>query len=1017
MTNSNNLYKSLTIDERYKILKDLKMEEDTYALNLWRSEMSIISDKTFEMMLKTKKYSREIFSNAVNSNPESALIKKYESKANKSEWYKFFLNSLSTLSESNHQEPTNMNYVLRPFILHAKNQLNNFLTIENLNTMVTKEAIENLMLQLTQSLVDLAHKPLVLELNIQREEGSLEGSTSVERFQSFLLKFSNIETMKSFYNKYIVLTRLLSISTIYLLENIKKLLLRFREDKSEVIKKFSINEYRIQSIKLGEGDTHQEGNTVSIITFIDNKKVVYKPKKLDINIAFHTLIEWLNSHDSIEKLAMVKTLSYENYTYEEYIEYKPCSNLSEVESYYIQFGQLMGIFQLLNGTDIHMENLISHGKHPIVIDLETLIQEPMPLEKQQGLTMEKITNTIFHHVTRTMFLPTNGVKIGDPLNIDLSALNGREQKLDFKVLQPVNVGTDEMKYDFKDFHLEGSNNLPFIENDNISIDYTAYKDSIIQGFINVCEVFIRNKEELLKDKGILNKFNGILVRCLFRDTSQYANILMHMQHPELLTNMLDREKAIENMWAYPFPDKNLILSESKDMLNNDIPIFFNKTDKTSILDSRHLEIKDFYKKSPYDYLVEYINRLDNNEVNKQVSIIKLHFGDFSEYKRSQNRLLYTSQESLINLPSQEYDLLTEAKNIANYVMKHAYEGDIVSWIIPYNSEKNVWSLTPLKEDLYNGISGLYLFFTYLYQETGEEKYNEFSNKILEQCYVGLSTNKQFGLSGFPSFFYAFSLINDYGDNNLKINKSINEYCKFFEQTLNEGLAKELEIDYVNGITVLINALLRFYKKRKDIKFIELAIGFTNELEKRIDFLDMKPGYAHGALGYALTFFRMGKETNIQRYIEKAQDLINFEDSKFKEISENLSWCNGIIGEGIARLEIDETIKSSDNNLILTNITEQISNSSLLFNDCMCHGNMAITEFFLGHYLKTGNNDSYVISKKIAQNLIEFRYENGQYKLMDIKEYPDVSLFTGITGIGYQLLRLNNPQKVPAILNI
>lgn len=132
------------------------------------------------------------------------------------------------------------------------------------------------------------------------------------------------------------------------------------------------------------------------------------------------------------RLRGVTTLVYDEYAYEEFVAYKPCNNLEEVEAYYQRFGQLMAVIQLLNGTDIHMENLISHGEYPVIIDLETLIQQPMPVERQSSHHLKEITDTLFHHVTRTLFLPTNGVKIEDPIKIDLSALSGRKKSLSLR---------------------------------------------------------------------------------------------------------------------------------------------------------------------------------------------------------------------------------------------------------------------------------------------------------------------------------------------------------------------------------------------------------------------------------------------------------------------------------------------------------------------------------------------------------------------------------------------------------
>ena len=40
----------------------------------------------------------------------------------------------------------------------------------------------------------------------------------------------------------------------------------------------------------------------------------------------------------------------------------------------------MGIIYYLNGNDIHYENLISNNIHPIVVDFETLLQQPINFE-------------------------------------------------------------------------------------------------------------------------------------------------------------------------------------------------------------------------------------------------------------------------------------------------------------------------------------------------------------------------------------------------------------------------------------------------------------------------------------------------------------------------------------------------------------------------------------------------------------------------------------------------------------
>lgn len=71
------------------------------------------------------------------------------------------------------------------------------------------------------------------------------------------------------------------------------------------------------------------------------------------------------------------------------------------------------------------------------------------------------------------------------------------------------------------------------------------------------------------------------------------------------------------------------------------------------------------------------------------------------------------------------DFVQEAELIAEEIMRRAFTGEMTSWIIPYSSEPDVWSLIPIREDFYNGVGGIYLLFHFLYQKTQNEKYVHF----------------------------------------------------------------------------------------------------------------------------------------------------------------------------------------------------------------------------------------------------------------------------------------------------
>lgn len=97
-----------------------------------------------------------------------------------------------------------------------------------------------------------------------------------------------------------------------------------------------------------------------------------------------------------------------------------------------------------------MENLIAYGEYPVIIDLETFIQQPNSFN--DDVLNEKI-NYEFDSVKRTLLLESrlrqNDVNEG----IDISAINGKGYVMD-EVLVPINMYTDMVRYENKEFRLK-----------------------------------------------------------------------------------------------------------------------------------------------------------------------------------------------------------------------------------------------------------------------------------------------------------------------------------------------------------------------------------------------------------------------------------------------------------------------------------------------------------------------------------------------------------------------------------
>ncbi|VOI72896.1 lantibiotic modifying enzyme [Streptococcus pneumoniae] len=458
-----NVHKTLFIKERYQILSERNDNSlNNFSLNNWRSTMSIISEKTFEEMLKLNNYNKKIFSNTVNYDYTEEQIRLYSEYAKNSEWYKFAEGSFEIFRK----HPQRINFkkdfsrILEPFIINLLKLINNYLENKEYEW-IDKNG--NIFSSLVFYLEDLIYpwivKPLVLEINSLREKGLLEGESEQQRYKYFITLFDKEENILNFYNKYPVLLRQISESCLRFYTYFIEILSNLENDFSVLEEELGLRG-KLNDIKFGKGDTHSQGKTV-LILFFDDAKIVYKPKNLIINNSLNTIAEYIRKVDEKIRIRIPRTIAYSDHSYEEFIDYLPLEQKKNLPEYYYNFGVLLAFIYLFNGSDIHFENLISYGDMPVIIDFETMLQQPLFDDK----TGQSLLDTLFHRVTRTLLLPTEGVKREDGLDVEMSALTGNFKKDAFNGQVLINLNTDKVKFDIGKIDFEGGKNLPVRDGD------------------------------------------------------------------------------------------------------------------------------------------------------------------------------------------------------------------------------------------------------------------------------------------------------------------------------------------------------------------------------------------------------------------------------------------------------------------------------------------------------------------------------------------------------------------------
>ncbi|WP_238985074.1 type 2 lanthipeptide synthetase LanM [Bacillus kwashiorkori] len=983
----NNLIKALTIQERYQIIKEHfpNIAMDIHSLQNWREGMSILSEEEFQLMLKQNNYEKEIFTIAVKKQlPKNIHIKLLEF-VEKSSWYLLLKNIFSKYKESALIKKDSFSYILRPFIYYTCEEIQ--LIVKQFPRLTHKDFVKNMQKTYEEIIIQKAEKTLVYELNIRKHNQMLTGDDPHAKYINFLSYFDDINNIARFLDKYIVLTRLLLHGTENFIQNVQLILKRLMENQPFLKEVTNIGSDTIFDISFNQGDFHNKGQTVATIYWNNGSKCVYKPKISFTDTWINRIIDMLKKWDSSIHLKPIKTIERENYAFQEYIEHDKCPN-HELHHYYEAAGELLALLYMVNATDIHMENVIAAGNQPWLVDTETILQQPVHFFGNHSIN-NLINENLFLNVTSTAFLPKI---IGASMDeIDVSALKGGQIHYPVKVKTLVNDKTDNIRYEEKYILTKDAKNIP-----NNKVNLCHYIKSIIHGFCKIYDIILNNKKYF--SEHLLSDFLSMLnVRIIFRNTQFYHDLLNHLLHPDLLTDMLEREKVLENIWSYNIFYKEIILSEYNQLLFHDIPIFYLQVENNNVIDGEKNIIT---------------NRLQYNSLllfRKKMG--RLSFGD----KRTQCELIQLSinrtmkQVKTVSPPANDtsnqytsFDYINEAIKIAETIIQTALQdGTRITWINYTDDIYNV--LAPINDSFYNGTAGIAFFLLKLYEKTNDKNYYSFARRLIQ----GIQKPEKLtniGISGELGLLYSYSYLTSRYD---FMEEKLSAFNGYHPSSL--SLEKYLDTDYINGALGLLSLYVRLYKSEPNSSNRKACRLIANWLQEKLpNEIIQNNGFGHGVLSYVFIFHHLGRLLNNTKYIIFSRNLFANYEEKFVD---NNSWCNGRVGTEIGKILVNQSFERSEK----PSINGSFPAINLLDDDCLCHGNAGLLELFCLLYEYTGDESYYREVMKITNFMLKRKEATGKYELLDIQGYTSVGLFTGVAGIGYQLLRISDLKNTPSLL--
>jgi lantibiotic modifying enzyme len=855
---------------------------------------------------------------------------------------------------------------------------------------------------------------------LQLSKQSLDFST--EQYQKFV---QNLMTYKllSFFQEYSVLARMMAVLTDFWVNATCEFLQRLASDWSEIETIFQAELKQVVTVKPALSDPHNQGRTAIALTFDSGLQLIYKPKDLGIEEAYFQFLSWLNQHSGLLPLKLLKVINRSTYGWVEYVKHLPCSNKGELQRYYQRAGMLLCITYALQGTDCTDDNLIACGEYPVLVDLETLMYPQVQFSEEDGTEAYVLEGRISNSVLDTGFLPQ-------------WQFNPDGSSYDISILGQVSKQQESIPA-----------NVPYLE--GVEISSKDYVEEIVDGFRQMYRFLMEQRDTILASDSPLNALAHQRIRFIFRNTEVYSLILEKTFNPKFLRDGVERSIQLDFLSRLLLSHESkpgcwqLLLAELQATEQLDIPHFTTRADSHSLTIHPNQTLSEFFRQSGYQGVISRISRLCQQDLAQQVGFIRSALGSLPigehNYASLSQKLQFNLDEVVCLTPTQ---IVYQAKTIATKLQKWAIRSPdgSANWItLGYSTQSQQCQFQPMGYDLYNGCTGVALFLAALEKVVGAGFHDLTLAALLplRQLLHDSESNQEFakkigigGATGLGSIIYALVRISQF----LHEPNLLQDARQAASLLTPETISLDLDLDVMAGSAGAILGLLALVETTEADAFKELAIALGDRLlDNRVKSetgyqtwqnSDKKllTGFSHGAAGIAYALLRLYQTTHEVKFKQAAIDAIAYERSVFStdtrnwpdlrssQISFMTNWCHGAPGIGLARLG---SLAILDNKEIHQDIemalktTQDFGISAI---DHLCCGNFGRIEFLLEASCQL-KRPELLDEALLKASLLVKQFE----KTDSFADVYDPSFFRGIAGIGYELLRLAEPNSLPSVL--
>jgi type 2 lantibiotic biosynthesis protein LanM len=709
----------------------------------------------------------------------------------------------------------------------------------------------------------------------------------------------------------------------------------------------------------------------------------------------------------------------------------------------------------LNGSDFHFENLIADGEHPVPIDLETIYHHRMKLADNVGDDADEMTTRLRLSVLATDLLP-------DPVKVehqyfDNSALaRSDEEEGEPELVVWKHINTDGMDYSYERQRPQPARNLPRLNGKIVVLN--DHTNSILEGFEEAYRFLREQADSLLDPNGPLRPMFAHHARFIYRPTALYSLILRRALHPAYVRDgvgfavqfeVLARKLLETPQKPMTWP---LIQAEMASLWNLDIPRFTARGDENTLRFGLADPIDGCFIDSAWNAACTKIRGLNEKDLRWQLSLIAGSF-DVRSANLGDSPSIAEAREELGEVePSGRDELLKIAIGLANEIETKAFRqdnGDFGWMVLHYSSAAERYTLQPMENDLYNGRAGVGLFFAALEKLLPGSPYRALARASLTPVrrWIKRATDEELtefgfgGYAGLSSIAYALTRAGEFlGDSELTADARIAAL-----RIRPDQIDRDKSLDAMGGSAGAILGLKACYAATGDPKVLARAVACGRHLllRREPDKFGFRTwptlekchltGFSHGAAGIAYALLQLYKITDDAEFYEAALEATCFEGRAFVPEQNNwpdyrlsatklaqgpmfcMAWCHGAPGIGLARIGALDVMDTREVRRDIQAALTSTSSADLMPRDHLCCGNAGLMDTLCeaGERLPERNWSRKAL--QLSARTIARSNTHGTFSIAFRNGFFNPSLFQGTAGVGYQLLRLADPAKIPSVL--